>query len=197
MPLVTSETYGSTTVAPQRTIQYKDTGIILKVTPQVNEGGLVSLDLSQEISRAVEKTLFTNEINYIIEKTEASTNVVVADGETIVIGGLIQEDTSRSLSGLPLLSRLPLIGHLFGDTTNTFKRSEIIILLTPRVVINQKEARDLTGDYVDRITRTGKGKLTKDELLKKPGDNKTGTKQEQPKKAPEPRPIEPQADVPF
>lgn len=197
VPLVTSETYGSTTVAPQRTIQYKDTGIILKVTPQVNEGGLVSLDLSQEISRAVEKTLFTNEINYIIEKTEASTNVVVADGETIVIGGLIQEDTSRSLSGLPLLSRLPLIGHLFGDTTNTFKRSEIIILLTPRVVINQKEARDLTGDYVDRITRTGKGKLTKDELLKKPGDNKTGTKQEQPKKAPEPRPIEPQADVPF
>lgn len=197
VPLVTSETYGSTTVAPQRTIQYKDTGIILKVTPQVNEGGLVSLDLSQEISRAVERTLFTNEINYIIQKTEASTNVVVADGETIVIGGLIQENTSRSLSGLPLLSRLPLIGHLFGDTNNTYKRTETIILLTPRVIMNQKEARTLTGDYVDRITRTGKGKLTRDELLKKPGDVKPGSKEQQPKGSQEPPQVQPSPDVPF
>ena len=165
VPIVTSETYGSTTVAPQRTIQYKDIGIILKVTPQVNESGLVSLDLSQEVSTYSTIELGIADKTIILNKAEATTNIVVKDGETIVIGGLIREDTDKSRSGVPWLSKIPLFGYLFGNTTDNERRQEIIILLTPRVVKTQSEAKDVTSDYVDRMTKTGKGKVTTQELF--------------------------------
>jgi general secretion pathway protein D len=165
VPIVTSETYGSTTVAPQRTIQYKDIGIILKVTPQVNEGGLVSLDLAQEVSTFSTIELGIADKTIILNKAEATTNVVVKDGETIVIGGLIREDTTKSRSGVPWLSKIPLFGYLFGNTTDDESRQEIIILLTPRVVKSQIEAQEVTSDYVNRITKTGKGKVTTQELF--------------------------------
>jgi general secretion pathway protein D len=165
VPIVTSETYGSTTVAPQRTIQYKDIGIILKVTPQVNEGGLVSLDLAQEVSTFSTIELGIADKTIILNKAEATTNVVVKDGETIVIGGLIREDTTKSRSGVPWLSKIPLFGYLFGNTTDDESRQEIIILLTPRVVKTQIEAQEVTSDYVNRITKTGNGKVTTQELF--------------------------------
>lgn len=165
VPIVTSETYGSTTVAPQRTIQYKDIGIILKVTPQVNESGLVSLDIAQEISNYETIELGIADKTIILNKAEATTNVVVKDGETIVIGGLIREDTTKSRTGVPWLSKIPLFGYLFGNTTDDESRQEIIILLTPRVVKTPGEVKDVTSDYVDRITKTGKGKVTTQELF--------------------------------
>jgi type II secretory pathway component GspD/PulD (secretin) len=165
VPIVTSETYGSTTVAPQRTIQYKDIGIILKVTPQVNEGGLVSLDVSQEVSTFSTIELGIADKTIILNKAEATTNVVVKDGETIVIGGLIREDTSKSRTGVPWLTKIPILGYLFGNTTDDDSRQEIIILLTPRVVKTPSEAKEVTSDYVDRITKTGKGKVTTQELF--------------------------------
>ena len=171
VPVATSETFGSTTVAPQRTIQYKDIGVILKVTPQVNESGLVSLALSQEVSTFSTIELFSNEKNIIINKTEASTNLVVQDGETIVIGGLIREDTTKSIAGIPLLSKIPFLGHLFGNTTDDCSRTEIIILLTPHVMRNQRDAKKVTGDYVDKFTATGKHGIKKDEI------NRMGTNQ--------------------
>ncbi len=166
VPIVTSETFGSTTVSPQRTIQYKDIGIILKVTPQVNESGLVSLEINQEISGYETIKLFADETNIILNKTEASTNVVVQDGETVVIGGLIREDTSKGRTGIPWLTKIPVLGYLFGDSTDEDRRVEIIVLLTPRVVKNQAEAQSVTDDYVDRMTTTGKGRVTREELLK-------------------------------
>jgi type II secretory pathway component GspD/PulD (secretin) len=180
VPIVTSETYGSTTVAPQRTIQYKDIGIILKVTPQVNESGLVSLDLVQEVSTFSTIELGIADKTIILNKAEASTNVVVKDGETIVIGGLIREDTSKARTGIPWLTKIPLLGYLFGNTTDDDSRQEIIILLTPRVVKTQGEARDVTTDYVDRMTKAGKGKVTSQELL--------GTNKPRAKKLPEVQP---------
>jgi general secretion pathway protein D len=167
VPLVTSETFGSTTIAPQRTIQYRDIGIILKVKPQVNDSGLVSLEIKQEVStfETIPLTLTTQDI--IIDKTEASTSLVVQDGHTIIIGGLIREDKTKSLNGIPWLSKIPIIGSLFGNTVDNVTRTEIIILLTPYVVKSQKEAKDLTSDYIDKFTDTGKGGITNEELLKK------------------------------
>jgi type II secretory pathway component GspD/PulD (secretin) len=176
VPIVTSETYGSTTVAPQRTIQYKDIGIILKVTPQVNEGGLVSLDVAQEVSTFSTIELGIADKTIILNKAEATTNVVVKDGETIVIGGLIREDTSKSRTGVPWLTKIPVLGYLFGNTTDDDSRQEIIVLLTPRVIKTQSEAKEVTGDYVDRMTKTGKGKVTTQELF---GPGGPGTKRGQ------------------
>jgi general secretion pathway protein D len=78
-----------------------------------------------------------------------STNLVAQDGETIVIGGLVNESTSKSRSGIPVLSTLPLLGGLFGQTTDNTQRQELLILLTPRVIRNQIEAHKMTNDYYE------------------------------------------------
>jgi general secretion pathway protein D len=169
VPITTSETYGAAGVTPQRIVQYKDIGIILKVKPRVNAGGLVALEVGQEVSTFSTIPLGNiGETQIIINKTEASTNLVVQDGQTIVIGGLIREDTTKSLSGVPWISKVPLIGWLFGTTEDDKSRAELIILLTPHVIKNQKEAKSVTSDYVDQMTDSSKGRITKEDLLKKP-----------------------------
>ena len=168
VPIITAETYGSTTVAPQRTVQYKDIGIILKVKPQINAGGLVALEVSQEVSTFETLTLYSNETQIILDKTEASSNLVVQDGQTIIIGGLIREDSTRDGSGIPFLRNIPVLGYLFGNTHRKKTRTELIILLTPHVIRDQREAKAITGEYVDNITTlsTGKGGLTREEIIK-------------------------------
>jgi type II secretory pathway component GspD/PulD (secretin) len=181
VPIVTSTSY-DTTVTSSRTstIQYKDIGIILKVTPQVNESGLVALDLAQEVSTYSTIELGQNETTIILNKAEATTNVVVKDGETIVIGGLIREDTSKSRTGVPWLTKIPLLGYLFGNTIDDETRTEIIILLTPHVIKTQDQAKELTSDYVDRMTKTGKGKVTTQELFAPTKQNPKKDSQVQP-----------------
>lgn len=168
VPLVTSETYGSTTVAPQRTIQYRDIGIILKVKPRVNEGGLVNLELYQEVSTYDTIPLYAGETQIILNKNDATTSVAVQDGQTIVIGGLIREDTTKSQSGIPFLSKIPFLGWIFGSWIDNKQRTEIIILLTPRVVKNQQEAGDATSHYIDNMVSESKGRINKKDLLKEP-----------------------------
>lgn len=166
VPLVTSETYGSTTVAPQRTIQYRDIGVILKVKPRVNESGLVALDLYQEVSTFSTIKLYNNEDQIILNNDNAATNVVVQDGQTIIIGGLIREDLSKSRSGIPFLSKIPYIGWLFGNWSDDKSRTEIIILLTPRVIKSQKQASDVTKKYIDNMAGESQGRITREELMK-------------------------------
>lgn len=176
VPLITSETYGLAGVAPQRNYSYRDIGVILKVKPRINEGGLVTLEITQEISTYKKIELGGTE-QILLDKTDASTNLVVQDGQTIVIGGLIREDTSKSASGLPFLSRIPFFGWLFGGTDDTLTRKEIIILLTPRVIKNQKEARDLSGELINKITESSQGRIRKGELIEeKPPRDRDGAK---------------------
>jgi general secretion pathway protein D len=165
VPLMTSETYGTAGVSPQRNYQYKDIGIILKVKPRINEGGLVSLEISQEIS-TYEKIPLGGADQLLLNKTEASTNLVVQDGQTIIIGGLIREDTAKSKSGIPFLSKIPLLGWLFGNTKDDKQRQELIILLTPHVLKNQKEARELSEEYINNMSVSSEGRIKKEELIR-------------------------------
>jgi general secretion pathway protein D len=165
VPLVTSETYGTPGVAPQRNIQYRDIGIILKVKPRVNDSGLVSLEIYQEVSTADKITLSGSE-QLILNKTDATTSLVVQDNQTLVIGGLIREDTSKGRSGIPFLSRIPILGWLFGNTESDTTRQEIIILLTPHVIKNQKEAKDITHDYIDKMSGSSEGRIKKEEMIR-------------------------------
>ncbi len=163
VPLVTAQTYGAVGVAPQQVVEYKDIGIILKVKPQVNEGGLVNLELHQEVSTFTTQTLFSASTQIIINKTEANSNLVVQSGQTIVMGGLIREDTSKSLTGIPYLSKIPILGYLFGSrSSGPNTRTEIIMLLTPHVLTGQKDAAEVTSDYVDKFTE--RGTVKKEEL---------------------------------
>ena len=92
------------------------------------------------------------------------------DGHTIIIGGLIREDTTKTRSGIPWLTKIPVLGYLFGNTGDNESRTEIIILLTPHVLKNQNDAKDLTTNIVDKFTETGKGGIQKKDLLNKDDD---------------------------
>lgn len=166
IPIATSTiTTPDVTASVTSSVQYKDIGIILKVKPQVNESGLVSLEISQEISQLGSTVLIGGEEFQGIDKTEAKTNLIARDGQTIIIGGLIREDVTRNRTGIPFLSRIPILGYLFGSTINRNIRNELIILLTPHVVRNMQEAKDVTSHYVDRFTRD-KRDITREDLIK-------------------------------
>jgi len=158
VPIVTD--VQSTTVTTQ-TVQYKDTGVILKITPSINDSGLVSLKISQEVSDFTFQQIGTNTFP-VFTKREVETFMVAQDGQTIVLGGLIQESKGRTRSGLPFLSKIPILGYLFGYTDDTFSRSEIILLLRPRVVRNQKEADGLTDYYIHRLDKSFKTRINLD-----------------------------------
>jgi type II secretion system protein D len=147
---VSGSTTSESTIPTTNTIQYQDIGIILTVKPQVNDSGLISLDLSQEVSSEGPPAVIGGTAYTSINKTEATTNLVARDGETIVIGGLIREDVTKSKDGIPFLSKIPIIGNLFGSTVDHTQRTELIILLTPHVVRNMREAGGVTTDYLDR-----------------------------------------------
>ncbi len=164
VPIPTSETIASASVPAQRTIQYKDIGIILKVKPMINDSGLVTLDIVQEVSTYSTLLLYSDEKQIILNKTEVSTNLVVQDGQTIVIGGLIREDASKSKSGIPLLIKIPILGYLFGNTDIDESRNELIILLTPHVVKSRKETDELTKGFVNKMTEKEKD-MKRDEIL--------------------------------
>ena len=150
VPLVTSSTNVTGTTDIQRTVQYKDIGIILKVKPQVNDSGLVSMEITQEVSSLGQPVTIGSDSAPTLNKTEASTNLVAQNGQTIIIGGLIRDDISKGTSGIPFLSRIPIIGWLFGDWSDVDQRTELVILLTPRVIRTQAEAAGVTSDYVNQ-----------------------------------------------
>ena len=179
VPLLTSETYGAVGVTPQRNYQYKDIGIILKVKPRINEGGLVALEITQEIS-TFETIPLGGTDQLLLNKTEAATNLVVQDGQTIVIGGLIREDTNKSREGIPFFYRIPIIGWLFGDWHDKTTRQELIILLTPRVIKNQKDAKDLSSELIDKVSESSQGRIRKEELSKERPPRIEGTKPPEP-----------------
>jgi general secretion pathway protein D len=179
----------STPIVATQTIQYQDIGIILKVKPQVNDSGLIALDLDQQISDISATSVPVGGVNTVaIDKTEAITNLVAQDGETIIIGGLIREDVSHGTTGIPFLSRIPIIGALFGSVTDQVTRKETIILLTPHVMRNPQDAQNVTSGYVKKY----KGE-TKDKEVEKFVKQKGQTEGEG--KAPEGGP-EPQKNTP-
>ncbi len=167
VPIPTSETYAAVGVLPQRTIQYKDIGIILKVKPQINDSGLISLQISQEVSTFSTIVLYSNEKQIILNKTEATTDLVVKDGHTIVIGGLIREDDSDAIAGIPWLIKIPLISYLFGNTTKEKNRTELVILLTPYIIKDQEAAANATYRVTNKITDEEVSKELKQNIHRK------------------------------
>jgi general secretion pathway protein D len=133
-------------------VQYRDTGVILEVTPRVNPGGLVTMEISQEVSRigAGGQTTVQEQTPTINQRKVEST-VSVQGGETVALGGLIQDRRDNRSRGLPFLSRLPLIGWLFGTKSDVAERTELLVLMTPRVVGNAEQARQVTQELRSRL----------------------------------------------
>ena len=132
-------------------VDYRETGVIMEVTPRVNSGGLVTLDISQEVSD-VDPTQTTPGLNSpTFTQRVVKTRVAVQDGQTVGLAGLIRDNVSSGNSGIPFFSRIPVLGSLFGTQNNTRQRTELLVLITPRVIHDQRDARALTEDLRDQL----------------------------------------------
>ena len=131
-------------------IRFRQTGVTLTVTPRVNSSGLVTMEIRQEVSNAVSTT--SSDIDApTIQQRQVESTVAINSGETIVLGGLIQDSGTSAESGLPVLRRIPLLGKLFGQTRDEQRRTELLVMITPRVIRNRNEAKDVTEEFKRKL----------------------------------------------
>lgn len=133
----------------QSYVQFRDTGITLKVTPRVNPGGLVYMEITQEDSAPVPGSEVAG--NVAVDQRQINTEIAVQSGQTVLLGGLIKEENSTSQNGIPFFSKIPIIGNLFGTTSKQHSRSELIVLITPTVIGGAQDAYEVTEDYKARF----------------------------------------------
>ena len=133
-------------------IQYRDTGTILTILPQVNSAGLVNMEIRQEVSN-VGSTSFgdTNSPSFLSRETE--TTVVVRNRESVLIGGIIDERVERTRNGVPFLMDVPVLGRLFRVEQDTSERTELVILITPYVIRDRNEAQVVTKEFTSRVNQ--------------------------------------------
>lgn len=137
------------TLVTASSVQYIQTGVILDVMPRINPGGLVYMDIQQQVSNASQTTDANG--NPTISTRAVSTQVAVQSGETVLLGGLIQEDRSEKVSSVPYLGRVPGLGWLFSNTQRNRGRSELIVLITPKVIMGNSQARRVTDEYREQF----------------------------------------------
>lgn len=131
-------------------IRFRQTGVTLTVTPRVNSSGLVTMEIKQEVSNAVGTT--SSEIDApTIQQRQVESTVAINSGETIVLGGLIQDTQTNAESGIPILHRIPVLGKLFGQTRDEVRRTELLVMITPRVIRNRNEAKDVTEEFKRKL----------------------------------------------
>ena len=128
-------------------VEYVQTGVILDVLPRINPGGLVYMDIQQQVSDADTSNVTATQPNPRISTRSVSTQIAVQSGQTVLLGGLIKQDNAQSTSSVPGLSKIPGLKWLFGSTSKSRDRTELIVLITPRVVTSASQARQVTDDY--------------------------------------------------
>ncbi|CRM30018.1 General secretion pathway protein D [Pseudomonas sp. 24 E 1] len=130
-------------------VEYVQTGVILDVVPRINPGGLVYMDIQQQVSDAQDQASSSNDTqtNPRISTRSVSTQVAVQSGQTVLLGGLIKQDNAESVSAVPYLGKIPGLRWLFGNTSKSKDRTELIVLITPRVITSSSQARQVTDDY--------------------------------------------------
>lgn len=130
----------------QTYVQFRDTGITLSVTPRVNPGGLVFMEIDQQDSTPGAADDAVNG-NVPVDQRKIKTEIAVQSGQTVLLGGLIKQTDSKASSGIPGLHRIPIIGGLFGGKSQQSQRQELLVMLTPVVIRNSDDARRLTDEY--------------------------------------------------
>ncbi len=136
------------------TVDRRDVGITLRITPQISQGGMVRLDIFQEVSALVDSAVSGIDVNLLGPTTtirSATTSVVVRDGHTVVIGGLIADQKANAESGVPYISDIPIIGAFFTSNTARQQKGNLLIFLTPHIVRNPVELRDRSLERRDEI----------------------------------------------
>ncbi len=145
---VKSATTSSGTLVTE-SITYKDTGVMLSVTPSVNAGGLITMDILQQVTDVGEIDAATQQRNFMTRQIQSK--VAVRSGEPVVLGGLIRENATNGSSGVPLLSEIPVLGALFGTNSAKSNRTELLVLLTPRALENDDQLRAASAELRQRM----------------------------------------------
>ncbi|TYK67125.1 type II secretion system secretin GspD [Colwellia echini] len=167
VPIITGSATGSNNTNPFQTVDRQEVGIKLRVTPQVNEGDAVQLIIEQEVS----SVSGTTGVDISINKREIKTTVMADSGDTVVLGGLIDEDVQESVQKVPLLGDIPIIGYLFQSTTNSTRKRNLMVFLRATIVRDSalmKEISETKYNYIraDQIRRQEEGlRLMSDENM--------------------------------
>jgi general secretion pathway protein D len=157
VPIVTTETQNlsiatttANNTAVDKTVQYKDTGVILEVTPQINYNGIILLEVSQTVSKAVPNT--TSDISSpMISKRELQTKLAVKNGQSILMGGMIDRNKTMTQSGIPFLMDIPILGNLFKYQYDKEDKTELIVLITPYVIESEDVLDQYTRDFEEKM----------------------------------------------
>jgi len=147
-PVKTATTVATNNLVTE-SISYKDTGVMLSVTPSVNAGGLVTMDILQQVTDVGEIDAATGQRNFLTRQIQS--RVAVRSGETVVLGGLIRDNETNGSSGLPGLSQIPVLGALFGTQSQQRDRTELLVLLTPRALEDDDALRAASTELRERM----------------------------------------------
>lgn len=142
-------------VNPFQTIERKDIGLTLKIKPQISEGGAIRLEIFQEVS-SVSPTAVAGATDLVTKKRALETTVVVDDGHTVVLGGLIEDNVERSRQKVPGLGSIPILGALFRYKSDTKVKTNLMVFLRPTIVRSPVDSRQLTADRYEHLIQRGK-----------------------------------------
>ena len=151
---IPSTSYTIQTTGPnvlETKVEYRNTGVILDVTPHINEHGLVTMDISQEVSNVGQLLKVADKDYYTFNKRKVTTSLTVKHNQAIVIGGLISSSKSDAATGVPWLVKIPLIRWLFGTETTNVDKSELIVMITPRVITSLDDVDAVSDEFKKKI----------------------------------------------
>ncbi|MGM0427352.1 MAG: type II secretion system secretin GspD [Thermodesulfobacteriota bacterium] len=152
IPVASSQTtYSTATAVSETQIEYRDTGVMLGVTPHINERGLVTMEISEEVSNVQKDVEVAGKKYPSFFKRTIDTTLTVKDGQTIAIGGLITDEEEESASGLPCLINIPIVRYITGQTSKSSKKQELIVLLTPRVIVDLNDVDEVTDEFKQKV----------------------------------------------
>lgn len=158
VPVLTGTTASATIGTTQfNQFQQQQSGVTLQIRPRVNAGGLVSLEIFQAISTPSQVKVGSDQITYQFANREIQSMVAVPNGETLALGGLISDKRSESQVGLPYLNQIPMIGWMFGSTTIKPERTELVVLITPRVVEKKGDITSISNEFRRKLTNLYQG----------------------------------------
>jgi general secretion pathway protein D len=136
--------------AQVNSVQYRDTGVILKVIPRVNSTGLVTMDVEQEISQVANQS-GTGALTPTISQRQVASTISVYSGQMVALGGLISEQRDNDRTSVPIINQIPVFGDLLGSTGNALKRTELIVFIRPQVIRNSRDARNVAEELRSRL----------------------------------------------
>jgi general secretion pathway protein D len=150
VPIITTQTVSGAGDAPDannvRTVQYRDTGVVLKVTPRINYNGIILLDIQQQVSDVTANTTSSIDSPVII-KRDLKTKLAVKDGQSILMGGLLSNKNDNGERGIPILKDIPLLGWLFKSREKSQKKTELLVMITPYVI----DSEDVLDQYIKQF----------------------------------------------